>query len=53
MAAQSDAWKADWEKSLQAAKKEGELVLYGSADNRAALAELLVCRVRVVDPADI
>lgn len=32
MAAQADAWKADWEKSLQAAKKEGQLMLYGSAD---------------------
>jgi ABC-type Fe3+ transport system substrate-binding protein len=31
-AAQADAWKADWEKTLQAAKKEGQLVLYGSAD---------------------
>lgn len=30
--AQSDAWKADWEKTLAAAKKEGRLVLYGSAD---------------------
>ncbi len=32
MAAQSEAWRADWEKTLQAAKKEGRLVLYGSAD---------------------
>lgn len=38
-AAQSDAWKADWEKSLQAAKKEGELVLYGSADFENLFAE--------------
>jgi hypothetical protein len=30
--AQTDAWKADWEKTLQAAKKEGRLVLYGIAD---------------------
>jgi hypothetical protein len=30
--AQIDAWKTDWEKTLQAAKKEGQLVLYGSAD---------------------
>jgi iron(III) transport system substrate-binding protein len=37
--AQSDAWKADWEKSLQAAKKEGELVLYGSADYESLFAE--------------
>jgi len=32
LAAAADAWKVDWEKSLQAAKKEGQLVLYGSAD---------------------
>jgi len=25
LAAQADAWKADWEKTLQAAKKEGQL----------------------------
>jgi iron(III) transport system substrate-binding protein len=38
-AAQADAWKADWEKTLQAAKKEGELVLYGSADFENLFAE--------------
>ena len=37
--AQSDAWKADWEKALQAAKKEGQLVLYGSADFESLFAE--------------
>ena len=26
-AAQADAWKADWEKSVEAAKKEGQLTL--------------------------
>ncbi len=31
-AGQADAWKADWEKSLAAAKKEGQLTLYGSPD---------------------
>ena len=38
-AAQVDVWKADWEKSLQAAKKEGQLVLYGSADFENLFAE--------------
>jgi iron(III) transport system substrate-binding protein len=37
--AQADAWKADWEKTLQAAKKEGRLVLYGSADFEKLFAE--------------
>lgn len=37
--AQSEAWKADWEKTLQAAKKEGQLVLYGSADFEMLFAE--------------
>ena len=31
-AAQADPWQADWEKTVQAAKKEGQLVIYGSAD---------------------
>jgi iron(III) transport system substrate-binding protein len=39
LAAQADAWKADWEKTLQAAKKEGQLVLYGSADFEHLFAE--------------
>jgi iron(III) transport system substrate-binding protein len=38
-AAQADAWKADWEKALQGAKKEGQLVLYGSADYEILFAE--------------
>lgn len=38
-AAQADAWKADWEKTLQAAKKEGQVVLYGSADFEKLFAE--------------
>ena len=32
VAAQVEAWKADWDKTLEAAKKEGQLVIYGSAD---------------------
>jgi iron(III) transport system substrate-binding protein len=32
VAAQAEAWKADWDKTLEAAKKEGQLVIYGSAD---------------------
>jgi iron(III) transport system substrate-binding protein len=39
MAAQPEAWKADWDKSVQAAKKEGQLVLYGSADFENLFAE--------------
>jgi iron(III) transport system substrate-binding protein len=38
-AAQADGWKADWEKTVQAAKKEGQLVLYGSADFEGLFAE--------------
>ncbi|HUF41599.1 MAG TPA: extracellular solute-binding protein [Verrucomicrobiae bacterium] len=38
-AAQAEAWKAEWEKTLQAAKKEGRLVLYGSADYEKLFAE--------------
>jgi ABC-type Fe3+ transport system substrate-binding protein len=38
--AQDVAWKADWEKTVDAAKKEGELVLYGSADFEKLFAEL-------------
>ncbi len=38
-AGQVEAWKADWEKTLQAAKKEGQLVLYGSADFEKLFAE--------------
>jgi iron(III) transport system substrate-binding protein len=39
LAAQSDAWKADWDKAVEAAKKEGQLVLYGSADYEKLFAE--------------
>ncbi len=39
LAAQADAWKADWDKTLQAAKKEGQLTLYGSADYEILFAE--------------
>jgi iron(III) transport system substrate-binding protein len=39
LAAQADAWKTDWEKAVQAAKKEGQLVLYGSADFELLFAE--------------
>ena len=39
LAAQSEEWKADWEKTVAAAKKEGQLVLYGSADYEKLFAE--------------
>jgi iron(III) transport system substrate-binding protein len=39
IAAQADSWKADWEKSLEGAKKEGQLVIYGSADYEMLYAE--------------
>jgi iron(III) transport system substrate-binding protein len=39
MAAQAEAWKADWEKTVEAAKKEGQVVLYGSADFEMLFAE--------------
>jgi ABC-type Fe3+ transport system substrate-binding protein len=39
LAAQADAWKADWDKTVEAAKKEGQLVLYGSADYEKLFAE--------------
>jgi len=32
VAGQADLWKSEWQKSLEAAKKEGQVVLYGSAD---------------------
>src|SRR5262249_49909747 len=31
-AGEAPQWKADWEKSVEAAKKEGQLTLYGSPD---------------------
>ena len=40
LAAQPEAWKADWEKTIQAAKKEGQLTLYGSPDFEGLFGEL-------------
>ena len=39
IAAQPEAWKADWDRTIEAAKKEGQLVLYGSADYENLFAE--------------
>jgi len=39
MAGQPEAWKADWDKTVEAAKKEGQIVLYGSADFETLYAE--------------
>jgi iron(III) transport system substrate-binding protein len=39
LSAQADAWKADWDRSVEAAKKEGRLVLYGSDDYEKLFAE--------------
>src|SRR6266576_1566116 len=39
MAGQPDAWKADWDKTVEAAKKDGQIVLYGSADFETLYAE--------------
>jgi ABC-type Fe3+ transport system substrate-binding protein len=39
LGAQADAWKADWDRSVELAKKEGQLVLYGSADYEKLFAE--------------
>jgi hypothetical protein len=38
-AGESARWQADWEKTLQAAKKEGQLTLYGSADYEILFAD--------------
>ncbi|MGZ9213691.1 MAG: ABC transporter substrate-binding protein [Candidatus Binatia bacterium] len=38
-AAQADAWKADWDKTVEAAKKEGQLVIYGSDEFEKLFAE--------------
>ena len=38
-AGEAPKWQDDWEKTLQAAKKEGQLVLYGSADYEKLFAE--------------
>ncbi|MGH7824652.1 MAG: ABC transporter substrate-binding protein [Candidatus Binatia bacterium] len=35
----ADAWKAAWDKTVEAANKEGQLVLYGSADFEKLFAE--------------
>ena len=35
----ADNWKADWDKTVEAAKKEGQIVLYGSADFETLYAE--------------
>ena len=39
LAAQVDAWKADWDKTVEAAKKEGQLTIYGSPDFEALYGE--------------
>lgn len=39
IAAQADAWKSEWDKTLEAAKKEGQLTIYGSADFETLYAE--------------
>ena len=39
LAAQIDAWKADWDKTVEAAKKEGQLTIYGSPDFEALYGE--------------
>ncbi|MGH7811172.1 MAG: hypothetical protein ACREP5_12920, partial [Candidatus Binatia bacterium] len=38
-AGEAAKWQADWERTLAAAKKEGQLVLYGSADYEKLFAE--------------
>jgi hypothetical protein len=32
IAGEADGWKLQWQKTVEAAKKEGQLVIYGSAD---------------------
>jgi iron(III) transport system substrate-binding protein len=39
LAADADGWKAEWQKTVEAAKKEGQLVIYGSADYELLYAE--------------
>jgi iron(III) transport system substrate-binding protein len=39
LSAQMDAWKTDWEKTVEAARKEGQLTLYGSPDFEALFGE--------------
>jgi iron(III) transport system substrate-binding protein len=38
-AAQPDGWKTDWDRTVEAGRKEGQLVLYGSADFENLFAE--------------
>ena len=38
-AAEAAKWQADWEQSVAAAKKEGQLTLYGSPDFEALFGE--------------
>jgi ABC-type glycerol-3-phosphate transport system substrate-binding protein len=38
-AGEAPNWKEDWERTLQAAKKEGQLVIYGSAEYEQLYAE--------------
>lgn len=37
--AETEGWKADWNRTVEAAKKEGQLVIYGSADFETLYAE--------------
>jgi iron(III) transport system substrate-binding protein len=39
-AATAESWKADWEKAVEAAKKEGQLTLYGSPEFEGLFGEL-------------
>ena len=39
LSAEGQKWQTEWERSLAAAKKEGQLVLYGSADFEMLFAE--------------
>jgi hypothetical protein len=34
-AAVAESWKSDWEKTVEAAKKEGQLTLYGSQRSKS------------------
>jgi iron(III) transport system substrate-binding protein len=38
-AGEAPKWKEDWERTLQAARKEGQLVIYGSAEHEQLYAE--------------
>ena len=39
-AAAAESWKADWDKAVEAAKKEGQLTLYGSPEFEGLFGEL-------------